>query len=650
MMPPLRRTSAVPRPGRWAAVGAALVAVAVAMSCNDPQSPTPVPPVEDPDWTGVWTPGSGSIQFHLEGTSGQATSLVLVASDLVFDSELQELHAQVSIRNTGTESVAGPEGVQVGGFDPNGVQPVNAMPLACPLCVPCPCPFPWMFDHRGSYGEDGLLTAGETSAPVEWILADPSAESFAFRARVRLETAGDPGTISGFVFVDANRDGTRDAGEAGIASVPVSLVHGENSQLATTDGNGHYSFSLAEAGLYEVVCAPASGCEPTTPLRRQVFIVRRADGTLSGYDHANFGCAGGVRPDSGLVFMGMVFNDLNRDGVHQMGEPGIAGVGITGGAGCPTFAPIRTITDARGTYRLAVPTCAPPYSIGHDPVTGFVDTSPNPLVFGADGPLPADSLPGGPPNGPPAMPPVRLVLANFGVAGRDSTGTPASVQGFVFRDANRNGLREPGEPGIAGVRVIASSMLCMTPVLAQTETDSDGHYRIDQPDVHCPPPWMVGHDPVANSCDTSPNPILVGGTTVAPVTDPVTTTFEADFGVASCDTLPPPPAGYSIVGAVYLDANGNGQRDPGEAGIPDVEISLESICTLWRATRTDAAGYYNFPPEVVARCPVLAVRQVLPVFPVHTTPNPVPVDPSQVPPGGALGVDFGVRRLLGPQR
>lgn len=51
---------------------------------------------------------------------------------------------------------------------------------------------------------------------------------------------------------------------------------------------------------------------------------------------------------------------------------------------------------------------------------------------------------------------------------------PASVAGYVYFDANNNGLREPGETGIGGVTVKLGGAAAMT-----TTTGEDGSYRFD---------------------------------------------------------------------------------------------------------------------------------------------------------------------------
>ena len=49
-----------------------------------------------------------------------------------------------------------------------------------------------------------------------------------------------------------------------------------------------------------------------------------------------------------------------------------------------------------------------------------------------------------------------------------------------------------------------------------------------------------------------------------------------------------------VSGSVYLDANGNGLRDCGEAGIPNVTVKLVPVCGCPQTTTTDCNGDYVF--------------------------------------------------------
>jgi hypothetical protein len=410
----------------------------------------------------------------------------------------------------------------------------------------------------------------------------------------------------------------------------VRLVHAGGTESRTTGADGRFAFQVTEPGVYEVACAPSDDCTPTTPHSRQVVIVRRSDGTLSGYDRAHFGCADRA---SAVSVLGVVFEDLDRDGTQGPGEPGIPGVLLVGSVPqCPTFAPIEAWTNERGAYGMSLPPCDPPYVIHRAPLPGFVDTTPNPLVFPGP-PVPGDSLPD--PTDP--LPPIPVFFANFGVA-REGAGNEFFIDGFVYHDRDRNGRRDAGEPGLPDLGVWASGLLCMTPVSAYTRTDAGGHYRLAGRDVHCPLPWLAGSEAPPGWCATSPTRITLDG----PPPDG-SATFHVDFGVAPCDSIPP-PQGFRVTGVVFLDTDRDGHRDPDEPGLQGVVLELMTKCDAIFRTTTDAGGRYSFR---AAGCGAYAVAVVEPGFPVYTTPNPAPFDPG-TPPGTELTIDFGVQRMRPP--
>ena len=359
-------------------------------ACDDPGTPPATASLAD--YRGSYDAGSKSLVFRLEAPDGSPSDFQLVVTNLTQDPATHEVQASVAIRNTTGAAQPGPPGVDVFGFVPEDVRPVNG---SCIESECLHCPTRCYFEHGGTYGDDGVLGPGETSEALEWRIYNPRDESFAFRARIYPGTQqpGD-GTISGAVFHDLNANGRREDGEAGLEGATVSLVHDTSVQTATTDARGNYAFQVTEPGLYELVWEPGR-CPPSTPTRLQVLVLRRSDGTLSGFAHGNFGCfAGG---DFSIAASGRVYVDHNRNGLPDMGEPGLPGVVLGGSTACPTFAPIEAETDGRGRYTMLLPPC-PPFSVALYPIDGYVFTSPNPVVF--------DNL-------PPRPGPLR---ADFGVA------------------------------------------------------------------------------------------------------------------------------------------------------------------------------------------------------------------------------------------
>lgn len=76
----------------------------------------------------------------------------------------------------------------------------------------------------------------------------------------------DPGTASlgNFVFLDANKNGLQDGGEAGVAGVTVTLfLGGVAIATTTTDAAGNYLFSGLKAGTYTVGFTEKAGFDFT---------------------------------------------------------------------------------------------------------------------------------------------------------------------------------------------------------------------------------------------------------------------------------------------------------------------------------------------------------------------------------------------------
>ena len=150
-----------------------------------------------------------------------------------------------------------------------------------------------------------------------------------------------PGSIGDFVWWDKNKNKLQDPGEPGIAGVKVNLtgtdVVGNPVSLSkTTDASGKYLFDMLAAGTYVVnvdeTTLPAgyalsTGNEPLT------VVLASGENRLD----ADFGY---WQPAS---ICGTVWDDLNKDGVKDAGEPGLAGSRIN------LFGPVmHEYDDGRG--------------------------------------------------------------------------------------------------------------------------------------------------------------------------------------------------------------------------------------------------------------------------------------------------------------
>jgi len=215
---------------------------------------------------------------------------------------------------------------------------------------------------------DGALTAGEPSAvsdssglytitgasrgsftvrevqQADWIPTAPASGARALTLRNgQVQTGVDFGnrprqesTISGTVYADTNQNGTRDAGERGLAGITVyldlnnngSLDAGEPQTVTSADlfftpavnEAGFYSFTHLAAGTYHVreIVPVDQSSTPTAQRLHDVTLV-----TTESHGGVDFGNQ--FRPNE---IHGVNFNDVNKNHLRDAGEPGIGGVTV----------------------------------------------------------------------------------------------------------------------------------------------------------------------------------------------------------------------------------------------------------------------------------------------------------------------------------
>ncbi len=176
----------------------------------------------------------------------------------------------------------------------------------------------------------------------------------------------------------------------------------------------------------------------------------------------------------------------------------------------------------------------------------------------------------------------------YGAPGQDETigltqinicAPTGSIGDTVFNDLNANNIQDPGEPGIGNVplNVIDSN----GNVVGTTTTNSNGNYNF--------PNLLAGQYRVAVTNPptgfaptlTQPNPITL---------DPGQNFDQADFGFNQ------QAQGTGTIGDfVFSDNNGNGVADPGEPGLPNLNLVLrDTNGNVITTTQTDENGIYRF--------------------------------------------------------
>ena len=138
-------------------------------------------------------------------------------------------------------------------------------------------------------------------------------------------------SISGSTFNDANSNGTKDVGEAGLANVTVSL---SNGATAVSNASGAYSFTGLTAGSYTVSAPAVSGYTQTTAASAPVTISNANVSVSFGY----------ALIPTVFSISGIIYNDANLNGAQDVGEVGIASATVK------LNGTITATTDANGNY------------------------------------------------------------------------------------------------------------------------------------------------------------------------------------------------------------------------------------------------------------------------------------------------------------
>ena len=285
-----------------AVLPALVIALAALYSCGA----QPVGPgANDPgDLAGSGTIEPGAVgSFLLGAVTDSAVSpghIEVWANDVAFDSALGIVSFDVRLLNRTQRNIAPPVTFVVTSIVPRDIALVGFDGTS-------PDGFPF-FDFGSKLGGDAVLTPGESTEPVTLRFHTVTARSFAIGFRIDLRGAAGPGIVAGVVYLDRDRDGTRDCDEresaedcdslrceSGIAGITVALekpLAGGDvvTLIVQTDGAGAYSFGGLAEGVYKVfVAAPEDQWEVTSTNPLLVTLVEGPDGSVQSFLRANFG-------------------------------------------------------------------------------------------------------------------------------------------------------------------------------------------------------------------------------------------------------------------------------------------------------------------------------------------------------------------------
>ena len=377
--------------------------------------------------------------------------------------------------------------------------------------------------------------------------------------------------ISGNVYLDQNRDKTKNTGDIDLSGVTVKLLDKDGNVVGTTttDKDGNYSFTGLNDGTYTVQVdktGPLADKEQTedpsgkTDSRSQAITFTRTDPDVT---NVNFGYA------EDYTVSGTVYKDKDRSESLNNSEPGFDGitVNLLGEDGQVVA---TTTTKADGTYSFSkLP--AGKYTVKVEPSDllksyeqtedpdGTKDHTSGVVQVNHDNP--------------------SVENVNFGYAPN------FAINGTIYRDGDRDGKKGDTEGRYSGVTV---QLLDKDgKVIATTTTDKDGKYSFE----HLPDGTYsvkVVKDGALTDTDQTGDPDNKLDNASEPITldEKNPTKGDVDFGYVPNNT---------IKGTVYRDDNRDKTIDGDEPGLERVSVQLlDEDGKVIQTLDTDADGNYAF--------------------------------------------------------
>ena len=377
--------------------------------------------------------------------------------------------------------------------------------------------------------------------------------------------------ISGNVYLDQNRDKTKNTGDIDLSGVTVKLLDKDGNVVGTTttDKDGNYSFTGLNDGTYTVQVdktGPLADKEQTedpsgkTDSRSQAITFTRTDPDVT---NVNFGYA------DNYSIHGLVYRDGDRNETHGATEKGYANQTVElrdkDGKVVAT-----TTTDENGAYSFEkLPAGDYTVKVVKDGALTDLDQTEDPDST-------KDSTSG------------VISLSNdhrtetdvnFGYIANNS------INGTIYRDGDRDGKKGDTEGRYSGVTV---QLLDKDgKVIATTTTDKDGKYSFE----HLPDGTYsvkVVKDGALTDTDQTGDPDSKLDNASEPITldEKNPTKGDVDFGYVPNNT---------IKGTVYRDDNRDKMINGDEPGLERVSVQLlDEDGKVLQTLDTDADGNYAF--------------------------------------------------------
>jgi CshA-type fibril repeat protein len=370
-----------------------------------------------------------------------------------------------------------------------------------------------MTDSSGLYMFDGLIPDKYYivfTPPTGYVISnkdqggddtkDSDANSDGRTSIFTLESGKDNATVDmglyqqrvsfgNFVWLDTNHNGIQDEGENGVKDVNVTLF-GTNGAVASmmTDENGNYLFTGIAPGDYYAefrllpsghILAPKNegdDREKDSDVYKNAkkrFVTKETT-LIAGQNSLEWdmGIYKTVCPPSKAVLGDLVWNDVNKNGIQDIGESGIEGVKVALYNYNTDEKIATTTTNENGNYEFTSIDIGEYYLIFEIPTGYFVslqdqaDSDALDSDTNAEGRTDVITLQAGKINS----------SVDMGLHQKGST-----VGDRVWYDENSNGIQDEGELGVNGVSVVLKDLADTT--VDSTVTNASGEYHFTNVNV-----------------------------------------------------------------------------------------------------------------------------------------------------------------------
>ena len=272
---------------------------------------------------------------------------------------------------------------------------------------------------------------------------------------------------------------------------------------------------------------------------------------------------------------GLKFNDLDGDGVGEVGEPGLSGWTIYHDANNNNVLDAgepRDVTDATGNYSISFTAglIAPtPETIREVPRAGWRPTTP-------------------------ASGEVTLAMVNSQTRNGVNFGNTqlALVTGIKFNDLDGDGVRDAGEGGLGGwtIFVDRDNDGALDASEPRDITAADGSYSFSLPTSTAD--YRIREVSQAGWRQTAPGPQHAPGPIIATLDEPAMVSAGRNFGNTQR---------VLITGQKFDDLDANGVRTGAEPGLAGWTIYLDTnnnsaLDAGEPRDTTDSTGRYSFSP------------------------------------------------------